>query len=494
MKKLFVSNILAYGGADLVLKFIAFAVFPIYAHLFTVAEFGILELIGTIAGLIGIFLNIGLNNAVQRFYFDPQTSEDDRPTLVSTGLLYLVIWSSILSTIVIAIAFIFKDVIYLRYQIPFILLVIALLTNVPSQILQYSLDTIRLHFAPVRFSIISVLKNITGMILSLVLIIGLGLGLVGYYLGSLIALSLAIPVGLWAIKKDLVLSFDRNIGRTLVLFGYPFIFAGVAYWIFASADRIMLVEFSDLTQVGLYSIAFKFTTILTFVNAAFGQAWSPLSIKIYQEDENYREIYSKLLSIWMYFLTIIGIGLGLFAQELLIVTTPQEYWPAATVIAILAIGMVMLGTTQITVIGISLEKKTHLLSYATWITAGVNVLLNYLLIPQWGANGAAFATLLSYLLLSTMYIYWTQRLHPIPLDMKQLCISLFLCMAAIPFIIYLNQLHSILVVGLKSSVLILLILLGFKLQLIPGDFVEIFKSIVYDTIAKKRSIQILHWR
>ena len=50
-----------------------------------------------------------------------------------------------------------------------------------------------------------------------------------------------------------------------------FIFAGIAYWIFGSMDRWMISILSDNVQVGLYSVAFKFASIVLFINTAFGK-------------------------------------------------------------------------------------------------------------------------------------------------------------------------------------------------------------------------------
>lgn len=69
-----------YGAGDMVFKFLAFAIFPIYAHLFRVDQFGIMELVNTLAGLISIFLSLGITSAVQRFYWDPDFQRPgDRP-------------------------------------------------------------------------------------------------------------------------------------------------------------------------------------------------------------------------------------------------------------------------------------------------------------------------------------------------------------------------------------------------------------------------------
>ena len=47
-------------------------------------------------------------------------------------------------------------------------------------------------------------------------------------------------------------------------FGYPFIFTGLAFWLFGSIDRWMLSGYASLEEVGIYSVAFKFSTIILF--------------------------------------------------------------------------------------------------------------------------------------------------------------------------------------------------------------------------------------
>src|SRR5580765_5987664 len=80
-------DIAVYGASDFVFKLLAFAVFPIYAHVFSVRDFGIIELVTVSSGLLGMLCGLGLNNAVQRFYWEPGTSRERQCTIVTMGLL-----------------------------------------------------------------------------------------------------------------------------------------------------------------------------------------------------------------------------------------------------------------------------------------------------------------------------------------------------------------------------------------------------------------------
>jgi len=428
-----------YGAGDFAFRFAAFAVFPIYTHLFSVDQFGVMELVNTLAGFISILLSLGITNAVQRFYWDPKVNEEERPRWVSTALFSLVGWAVLFTMGVLLVAYLFRGEIEGEYGILWVFILLSFIGNVPLQILQYCLDTLRLHFSPWKFMLLSGWRNLSGVALGLLFILMLKMGLLGFFLGNVLAPAISIPIGIRLIRKDLTWVFDTKIAKEVLRFGYPFVFAGVAYWFFGSMDRWMLGTLSDNTQVGLFSIGFKFASILVFVNFAFGQAWSPFAVKIYADHKDYKEIFSKALSFLFFSLSLIGMGLALFAKELLWLLTPKSYWPAASVIGFLAMGSVLHGTTQVTALGISLEKKTHLFSASAWVTAVVNFVLNLLLIPRWGALGSGVAIFFSYGILTSFYLYWTQKLHPIPIQVRKLIFSLGTIFSTLAIVTYLNS-------------------------------------------------------
>jgi len=424
MLKKLVKETAIYGIGDFIFNLVKFAVFPIYAHLFTVEEFGVMSLVTVLSGLINLLLNMGMDNAVQRYYWDETIKVERRPALISTGLLILLGWSIFLTTVTLYAFYCFRDTIELRYNVLWLFLFLALISNIPGQVLQYSQNVLRLHFSPWKFTFISAWRHLFGVSFGLLLIIVFHKGLLGFFWGNFGGLVISIPLGFWLIRRDLVARFDATLARKLILFGSPFIFANIGYWIFGSLDRWMLSELSDNTQVGIYSIAFKFSTLIIFANTAFGQAWAPNAIKIYSDRSDYRKIFARVFSYLFFGLTLLGSVISLFGLEVLKLTTPESYWPAAETLSILVMGLVFSGTQQITALGIFFAKKTHLIPIAAWVTAVLNLILNLLMIPKMGAAGAALATLFSYATLSALYLYWSQKFHPIPLEFKPLFLTI----------------------------------------------------------------------
>jgi len=161
---------------------------------------------------------------------------------------------------------------------------------------------------------------------------------------------------------------------------------------------------------------------------------------------------------------VAGGGAALFAGEAISLIMPKEYLASALPLSILCFGIVLQSTQQVTAIGISIEKKTFLLARLAWVTAFVNFCGNYLLIPRFGADGAACTTLISYAVLTFSYLFFTQRLHPLDLEWKRF-VGLFLigCLVAtVSFMFISIQINGVLI-ALKIALALLCLYCGWKI-------------------------------
>jgi O-antigen/teichoic acid export membrane protein len=468
-------DVAIYGGADLAFKLLQFAFLPLYAHRLSVGEFGLLALVTVSAALAGVVAGFGVGYAVARFYFDTEIGEEQRPALISTGLVQLIVTGSIVLGACALLLFHAQAPLQRDYGLPLSFLLVALLTVLPDQIAQYSLDTSRLQFAPWRFCAIASVKNVLGLLIGLWLLLAQDMGVLGLLIGNLVAALIAAPLGLWLIRSDLTFRINPAYSRMMLRFGSPFIFTAAAYWIFASMDRWLLAEFGNAVEVGLFSIAFKFASVLTLVIGAFHQAWIPLAMRMAREDPRYRENFATMFDVWFFLLSFLALGVALFAGEALMLLTPEPYWPAAPVLAVSAVAVAISGTTQITTLGLTLEKRTILIALGAWIAAALNVALNIGLIPSFGAVGAAVATLVSYGVLTSFFLIGGQHFHPIPLHYRRLGYSLLVCAAALAAPL-LPKAGSLVSAGtaLKLTILTVVLFAAFAMRIVPAAFLRQF--------------------
>jgi O-antigen/teichoic acid export membrane protein len=426
-----------YGGSDFAFKLIAFWTFPLIAAALMPKSFGVLELLLSATALLGMISNSGLNNALQRFYWDAETLLGARPILVSSGFIALV-FLSIFAAVFGGIAMLFFSN-WMGEVSEFISwsgLVAGLILMVSGQLVQYLLDVTRLHMAPWYFAGISMVSRVMTAAAAVVTVVWLAGGLDYLLMVQALVMVLTIPLAMYAVRSDLTWRLDLVVVRKLLNFGYPFIFTGLAFWLFGSMDRWMLASMSSIEEVGIYSIANRFASVILFVSMAFGQAWSPIAIKIRSDHpSNYRSLYVDILIALMAVMTVLGGVVVLFAPELVSWFMPIEYHEAGLALSALALGLILQSTMQITALGISIETKTYLFARISWAAAALNFILNLALIPSLGALGAAVATALSYLFLTGGYLYYTQKLHPLPLVWSKLLWFLMLWVVMAVFLI-----------------------------------------------------------
>jgi O-antigen/teichoic acid export membrane protein len=197
---------------------------------------------------------------------------------------------------------------------------------------------------------------------------------------------------------------------------------------------------------------------------AFGMAWSPYAVKLQSEyPTRFKNMYAEILVLLLLVMLVVGGAIALFSGELLGWLLPAEFADAGVPLSVLSLCVVVQATQQITAVGISLSKKTHLFVYLVSAAAGVNVLLNLALIPLFGAAGAAWATLIAHMMLTLGYMLCSQHVYPIPFPKGRLmwlaAIGAVLLWSALA--LHSSELSAYLIV-LKFAVLLVCALIGWS--------------------------------
>lgn len=123
------------------------------------------------------------------------------------------------------------------------------------------------------------------------------------------------------------------------------------------------------------------------------------------------------------FLTFIGLGISLFAYDIIVVMTPESYWRAAKIIPAIVVCYVIFASEAFAVLPILISGKTERLSYVNIIVGGVNICLNFWLIPTCGVNGAIWSTIISFVLKLVGIYCLGRRLYVIPYEWRRILIS-----------------------------------------------------------------------
>lgn len=178
--------------------------------------------------------------------------------------------------------------------------------------------------------------------------------------------------------------------------GIPYLFSGIFAGINCNIDSIILANIMDSKAVGAYSAAYKIINIFMVLLATIFAPLFPLLVQSIKDDsEKYKLIIDKLrkiLAIFIFPCVSGGIFLG---NQLLELIYGRQYSAASDVFKIL---MMFLGVFCMREIyGYTLTASGEQKKYmeGICISSAINIILNVILIPVWGLEGAALTTLIS---------------------------------------------------------------------------------------------------
>jgi O-antigen/teichoic acid export membrane protein len=407
-----------YGLGVIVIKAFSIITIPIYTRVFTPEQFGILSYVTTLGGLLGAVLVLGGDSAYARFFFEAQTLER-RQLITSTWVGFLAAWSLIVTLLLVPFAGLVAKASFGNTQTTPLLVAILLIGPV-SLVNRMCAEVLRNDFRAAAYVALNAASTFLFIGFVVLAVVVLRLGLLGVLLGTLAAELVMLPVRLWTARSMFRFQFSVQVLRQLLAFGIPLVPTSLAYWVFLTSDRLILGKLSTLEQLGLYSVANSLVGLATIVVTAFAQAWSPHSIRLYEEERaSASMVYGRVMTYLLAGFGLVAVAITAFGPELLHVLTTSAYSGASAAIAPLAIGLVAMASTQITAGGISMVKRTKYLAMLAWLAAAANVVLNVFLDRPFGMLGAAWATAFAYIGLTLMYLVTSQRLWRVSYEIRR---------------------------------------------------------------------------
>jgi O-antigen/teichoic acid export membrane protein len=106
-------------------------------------------------------------------------------------------------------------------------------------------------------------------------------------------------------------------------------------------------------------------------------------------------------------------GLAAVAHDLVRLMTAPRFWGAADVVPWIGLGVGLQGIYLVTSIGLNITKRTAYYPVATGAATVAAIAANLVLVPRYGAMGAAWSNVMAYGVLATVGMALSQRFYPI---------------------------------------------------------------------------------
>lgn len=374
--------------------------------------FGLFNYAFSFVAVFGVISNLGLDQvAVREIAKAPSDASD---ILTSAALLRL-------GAAILSIALIGACIHWLQANDPLTQIAVFLLS---ITLLFKSADVVRYWFeARVETKYVVWVEGLIITLSALVKLICLaqGISLLGFIILLVIESMLVSSALVYLLKKKGVFfRFSTCFkARSVTLFrdSWPLMFAGLAIMIYMRIDMIMLETIVDSQEVGIYAAATKLSEVWYFVPMILSTTLSPYLLRTHSENpKKFLLILNKLYFGFAWLAVLLALPLTVFSQTVVLFIYGSDYGASGTVLSIhlWASVAVFLGVASSQYL---LAKNLPKLSlYRTLIGAIINIALNLVLIPVYGANGAAVATVASYFIsVFSLFFFPSTRVHTIML-------------------------------------------------------------------------------
>jgi PST family polysaccharide transporter len=198
--------------------------------------------------------------------------------------------------------------------------------------------------------------------------------------------------------------------KRLLRQSWPLVVSSVFVVILMRTDQVMLGQMRGDKDVGIFSAALALSEIWYFVPMAITSSVFPAMVNAWKTDEKIfyrrlRQLY--LLMVWLSL--AVAIPLTLFSGRIVAVLYGSEYQATATVLSIHCWAGIFLFLGVVSNMWYLLENLNHYTLYRCIVGATVNVGLNLVLIPEYGARGAAVSTLIAQFAASYLFDLTNKR-------------------------------------------------------------------------------------
>lgn len=391
-----------YVLSNFLIKGVAILSTPIVTRLLSPAEFGISQTYVSLFTIFTIISTLDIYSCVQIARYDYSDEEMDSflssiltVSSIAVGIVYLVI--KILGDYAVELMGMSN------FLIDFMFLNI-LLANAFT-ILQ---TNHRAYMRYKEFVVLSLAVAVTSPILSVILIM---MQDSDQYIGRIIGnaapkMLISAFIFVYIIKKGKTL-YKKEYWKYALMISIPLIPHHLSTNLLSQFDRVMINNYSGANQVGLYSLAYSYSSLLSVIWTSFNQAWTPWFYGKMKELE-YESILKAVKPYTVAF-SIMFIGMLFMAPEAIKVFGPEEYWDGIWVVPPVLLGLFFQFVYSLYVNIEFYLKKTQFIAIGSIVAAVLNVILNLITIPYFGYIAAAYTTLIGYIFLFIMHFLISRK-------------------------------------------------------------------------------------
>ena len=430
-KKLF-SETIIYGIGSILPRLIMFALNPFIIDKTSNTDFSIFGQLYAAVSFLNVILTFGFETAFFRY----ATEEGLYQKVLNTSFWFMVITSSAMMALL-----------YLFLQ-P--LADFANYTDHPEYLLWFGwiafFDTIcvipfavlRFKNRPILYSAIKVFQNVFQAVFTIVLLYYVSrsfMSSLGFentisfpFIANLIASILGVVL-LLGVIRHVQFRFDKPLFKTMFIYGYPIMIAGLGYILNENFDKLVQRQFINEADAGSYAACYKLATLMTLFVTAYRMGIEPFFFKVAKKGDA-KQMYANILFFFSIICNIVILGILANIDWIKKIFIPDSsFWIALDIVPIILIANLFFGIYYNLSTWYKVTDRTNIGTVISLIGGAITILLNIFLLPKYGFMVSAWTTLFAYGIMMVISYIWGQKVYPIPYKVNKILLYMGIAIA-----------------------------------------------------------------
>ncbi|HUS51431.1 MAG TPA: oligosaccharide flippase family protein, partial [Candidatus Paceibacterota bacterium] len=371
--KLF-KNTFIYAGFNVINQAIPFFLLPIMTRYLTPTDYGIVATFNVLLAVIVVFVGLSMQGAISVNFF--KLNKDELKEYI--GNVFFILFSSFV--LVFTVVYFLKSYFFFFSKFPENWIPYIVVVALFQSIFVIILGLWQVEQKSLPYGLFQILGTILNVSLSVVFVVLLCWGWQGRILGTIITSVIFGLLSIFVIYKReyIKFSFNKKYIKDALFFGIPLIPHALGGWIITGIDRIFINSMVGVAATGIYTVGYQVGMIIGLLAHSFNLAWSPFLFEKLKEN-NYSTKVKIVKFTYLYDIGIIllAFGLSFVAPYFLKFFVSKNFYFAYKYVLWIALANAFGGMYFMVVNYIFYVKKTYILAWVTFASAGVNIILNY---------------------------------------------------------------------------------------------------------------------
>lgn len=425
-----IKNAFVYSGASVMGKAVGFIMLPVYAHYLRSEGYGIVGMIDVVISALSLLIGYGISGAMRRFYFQKETV-DQKNIFVSTNITLMFILVSVVTIPPLIFSQSIAHFVFGKEGFGYYLILgmIAFMTDTAARNAE---NYVLIRQQSYLYFLIQAGRLVIGLFLNIYFIVILNMGVLGFLYSSMIIGTLFMFINHVYVYYLVGFHFKKSDAIDILKFSAPLLPGYIAMFFRLRTDRIILMKYLGLAQLGAYEMMLKFVSILVFVvTDPLMNSWDVKRIEICEKEEG-PSYMSKMFTYHMAVSIFLGLVISLEIPLVLRLLTPNEFWVGSEIVAFAVLSRLALDSYYHFYFGLIYSKITYKVSITQFVAAFLNILLNLFMIKYWGIMGAVITSTAVNALQAFMGYIMARKYYKIDFEWNKL--SVMLCIVLIMYL------------------------------------------------------------